>query len=172
MVQFAICPQCDNPIQIVGLYKKLKNTDKPYGKHYTRSVNGLADYNQQAYDYSTYNDWCGLDYNQPKKIKEVTDQIVNIILKNKMTIREVCSLQDSVQDRLKCYIGNAELNRNTEVRMEEDREKIIDARRKEIEQGQQKENLNELPDVSEESDESQYEYEDPEEIFVIKKHNL
>jgi len=69
-------------------------------------------------------------------------------------------------------IGNAELNRNTEVRMEEDREKIIDARRKEIEQGQQKENLNELPDVSEESDESQYEYEDPEEIFVIKKHNL
>jgi len=123
-------------------------------------------------DYSTYNDWCGLDYNQPKKIKEVTDQIVNIILKNKMTIREVCSLQDSVQDRLKCYIGNAELNRNTEVRMEEDREKIIDARRKEIEQGQQKENLNELPDVSEESDESQYEYEDPEEIFVIKKHNL
>ena len=26
-VQFAVCPQCDNPIEIIGLYKKLKNTN-------------------------------------------------------------------------------------------------------------------------------------------------
>ena len=28
---FAVCPACDNPIQIIGLCKKLENTDKPYG---------------------------------------------------------------------------------------------------------------------------------------------
>ena len=27
---FAVCPACDNPIQIIGVYKKLENTDKPY----------------------------------------------------------------------------------------------------------------------------------------------
>lgn len=52
--QFAVCPACDNPIQIIGLYKKLKNTDKPYGKHYMGDVKGLAYYNEQAYRYCPY----------------------------------------------------------------------------------------------------------------------
>lgn len=51
---FAVCPNCDNPIQIIGLYKKLQNTDKPYGKHYGNSVKGLASYDAEAYEY------CGL----------------------------------------------------------------------------------------------------------------
>ncbi len=54
LVQYAVCPICDNPIQILGFYKALKNTDKPYGKHLKRSINGLADYNQQAYDFCPY----------------------------------------------------------------------------------------------------------------------
>ena len=29
---FGVCPACDNPIQLIGLYKKLENTDRPYGK--------------------------------------------------------------------------------------------------------------------------------------------
>lgn len=52
--QFAVCPACDNPIQIIGLYKELKNTDKPYGKHYMSDVKGLAYYNEQAYRYCPY----------------------------------------------------------------------------------------------------------------------
>lgn len=28
---FAVCPVCDNPIQIIGLYKQVKNTPDPYG---------------------------------------------------------------------------------------------------------------------------------------------
>lgn len=51
---FAICPQCDNPIEIIGLYKKLKNTERPYGRHYPQSVKNLAKYNQQTYDYCPY----------------------------------------------------------------------------------------------------------------------
>lgn len=46
---FGICPACDNPIQLIGLYKELKNTDHPYGKHYNRSVKHVAIHNQQNY---------------------------------------------------------------------------------------------------------------------------
>lgn len=53
-IQYAVCPACDNPIQIIGLYKELKNTDKPFGRHCKHSVNGLAEYNQQAYDFCPY----------------------------------------------------------------------------------------------------------------------
>ena len=38
---------CDNPIQLIGLYKKLENTDRPYGKHYNRSFS-FASYNEIA----------------------------------------------------------------------------------------------------------------------------
>ncbi|MDO5399174.1 MAG: hypothetical protein Q4G33_14750 [bacterium] len=44
---YAVCPRCDNPIQILGLYTK----PKLYGRHYTRSVKGLANYYQTNYEY-------------------------------------------------------------------------------------------------------------------------
>ncbi len=53
-VQFAVCPACDNPIQIIGLYKPIKNTPHPYGKHYRHNVLKLAYYSQQAYDFCPY----------------------------------------------------------------------------------------------------------------------
>lgn len=56
LVQFAVCPICDNPIEIIGLYKRLKNTEHPYGKHFPKSLSGLAEYNQQAYDFCPYAD--------------------------------------------------------------------------------------------------------------------
>lgn len=45
---FAICPSCDNPIQLIGLYKRLENTDRPYGKHYNQNTK-IAVHNEQAY---------------------------------------------------------------------------------------------------------------------------
>lgn len=47
--QYAVCPKCDNPIQLIGLYKSLANTPRPFGRHYPKSVNGLAEYNEEAY---------------------------------------------------------------------------------------------------------------------------
>lgn len=38
----AICPFCDNPIVIYGLYSRNKVSDKPYGSHYPDDVNGFA----------------------------------------------------------------------------------------------------------------------------------
>jgi hypothetical protein len=36
--QYAVCPRCDNPIRIIGLYKRLENTPKPFGRHLRRSI--------------------------------------------------------------------------------------------------------------------------------------
>lgn len=45
----AICPSCDNPIQIVGLYIK-DNAKFPYGKHYPNDF-AYAKYNRENYIY-------------------------------------------------------------------------------------------------------------------------
>lgn len=50
---FAICPACDNPIQLIGLYKKLENTDRPYGRHYNRDTK-IAKHNEQTYRFCPY----------------------------------------------------------------------------------------------------------------------
>ena len=42
---YAVCPACDNPIQIIGLFKG----EKPYGRHYKGSIPGLAKYNADNY---------------------------------------------------------------------------------------------------------------------------
>ncbi|MDR3038020.1 MAG: hypothetical protein LBV21_01835 [Candidatus Adiutrix sp.] len=49
-VYYAVCPRCDNPIQIIGLYRR----SKLYGRHLPHSVPGLAEYRQEAYDFCPY----------------------------------------------------------------------------------------------------------------------
>lgn len=51
---FAVCPACDNPIQILGFYHALKNTENPYARHTPQSVRGLAAYRQESYDFCPY----------------------------------------------------------------------------------------------------------------------
>ncbi|CDG89513.1 hypothetical protein [Xenorhabdus bovienii] len=51
---FAICPACDNPIQIIGFYKPSINTPHPYGKHFGRSVPGVGVYDHEAYTWCPY----------------------------------------------------------------------------------------------------------------------
>jgi hypothetical protein len=53
-VQYAVCPACNNPIQIIVLYKRRKNSPKPYGKHYGKNVPDLADHNQDEYERCPY----------------------------------------------------------------------------------------------------------------------
>lgn len=49
----AVCPACDNPIQLVGLYKPLRNTEQPYGKHYNRDTE-IAKHNETDYLFCPY----------------------------------------------------------------------------------------------------------------------
>ena len=53
-LHFAVCPACENPIQILGLYKKLAHTPDPYAKHYSKSVNYLAEYDHESYEFCPY----------------------------------------------------------------------------------------------------------------------
>ena len=46
----AICPACDNPIRIVGLYKREEDVKrKPYGRHTPSDLPGLTVYNEEDY---------------------------------------------------------------------------------------------------------------------------
>lgn len=45
----AICPICDNPISIVGLYKREDSTKKPYGRHHKGTIPDLAVYDEERY---------------------------------------------------------------------------------------------------------------------------
>jgi hypothetical protein len=75
--QYAVCPRCDNPIQIIGLYKRLENTPRPFGRHLRRSIEGLAEYAQERYDY------CPLANPQkpnPNKKRSGQDGIPNALL--------------------------------------------------------------------------------------------
>lgn len=44
---YATCPECENPIQIRGLYTK----ERVYGAHTGKDIDGLNPYNQKNYEY-------------------------------------------------------------------------------------------------------------------------
>lgn len=52
--QFAVCPACDNPIQLVGLYEIPKNLDRPYGKHTTTGIHGIGPSDLEARECCPY----------------------------------------------------------------------------------------------------------------------
>lgn len=52
--QYAVCPECDNPIQIIGLYHNLKNTDRPYGRHTGKPLQGFAYFNAEGFETCPY----------------------------------------------------------------------------------------------------------------------
>ncbi len=59
---YAVCPMCDNPIQLVGLYKKNDEGDrKAYGKHHKGSIYKMAGYNEDEY--------YGCPYSKPNRKK-------------------------------------------------------------------------------------------------------
>ena len=54
---FAVCPICDNPIQLIGLYRDTAESGrKPYGKHCRHTVPDLAEYDEDAYLDCPYSD--------------------------------------------------------------------------------------------------------------------
>lgn len=50
---FAVCPACNNPVQIIGFYKKSTHTEEPFAKHYLGDLK-IAKYVQENYDYCPY----------------------------------------------------------------------------------------------------------------------
>lgn len=48
LAQFAVCPACDNPIQLVGLYELPPNVKSPFGKHATKTIPGIAPFDGES----------------------------------------------------------------------------------------------------------------------------
>ncbi|MFR7660202.1 MAG: hypothetical protein ACLUWL_03510, partial [Bifidobacterium longum] len=55
---YAVCPLCDNPIQIVGLFRRQEESraHRPYGRHHRGDVPGLCRYDEDAYLHCPYAD--------------------------------------------------------------------------------------------------------------------
>lgn len=52
IAQYAICPSCLNPIQLIGMNRG--SQVQPYGRHTGKRVKGLADWKQVKYEYCPY----------------------------------------------------------------------------------------------------------------------
>ena len=91
---------CDNPIQLIGLYKRLENTDRPYGKHYNRSLS-FAPYNETAYCFCPYSSNSREVIKESWK-KELTDYERNIY----NVVREYFDLAVYIiQQKTGIYVG-------------------------------------------------------------------
>ena len=53
-VQYAVCPACDNPIQIIGLYRLPPRVNNPFGRHTGQSVSDLAELDPEERDNCPY----------------------------------------------------------------------------------------------------------------------
>jgi hypothetical protein len=52
---YAVCPLCENPIQLIGLYKAIRSSEKPYGKHCGKDIDErLPSHNSYTYHYCPY----------------------------------------------------------------------------------------------------------------------
>jgi hypothetical protein len=51
--EYAVCPACDNPIQIIGLYEELPHTNRPYGRHSERRISGF-EFEEDIFDWCPY----------------------------------------------------------------------------------------------------------------------
>lgn len=83
---YAICPDCKNPIVIVGLFNDRVLSDgktpvKLHGRHVKRSVEGIANYNQGAYDDCDLTKVNASELSNKSKSKKKVNEIVGLLKK-------------------------------------------------------------------------------------------
>ena len=49
---YGICPYCDSPVQLIGIFRKTENV--PYGKHCGKDVPDVGTHNQEVFEYCPY----------------------------------------------------------------------------------------------------------------------
>lgn len=81
---FGICPACENPVQIIGLYKKIENNSiHPYAKHYNRDAK-IAKHNEYTYRFCPYAIHM---YNTQQEEYEIKEQISELEFNIYYTLR-------------------------------------------------------------------------------------
>ena len=81
--QYGICPSCLNPIQIIGISKKIKVAS--YGKHTGKNIKDLPNWERIKYEYCPYastNDRREID--DEELLPEITESVIELydLLKN------------------------------------------------------------------------------------------
>lgn len=84
---YAICPDCNNPIVIVSLFtdRVLSDGQTPvrlHGRHIKRTVEGVAVYNQEAYDDCDLKNSNASELSQKSKSKKKANEIVGLMKKH------------------------------------------------------------------------------------------
>lgn len=78
--QYAVCTNCNNPVQIVGLYS---NSIRPYGRHLSHMLPDIADYDQVERDQCFYYKPLGLrDSDRRAVIGRQTQIALKILIDN------------------------------------------------------------------------------------------
>lgn len=85
---FAICPACNNPIQIINLFGtqyREEKTGKPnmHGRHYPRNVTGLPVYNQVNYSVCPLHKPTAFGITQIRECELVNEEIKKLIEDNR-----------------------------------------------------------------------------------------
>lgn len=127
LVQYGVCPFCLNPIQLIGIERKIKC--RPYGKHTGTDINGLPKWNQVKYEYCPFSEKKDKkEINDEDRLLEITEDVIELyellksefdrvvyIVSNILGIQ--CSknmwksvLQQFLEDRAYCYPWLTESN--------------------------------------------------------------
>ncbi len=83
IAQYGICPSCLNPIQLIGVAKKVKTM--PYGKHTGKDVPGLPPWSLIKYRYCPFSiKGARREINDDEILPEITEDVIELyeLLKN------------------------------------------------------------------------------------------
>lgn len=90
---FAICPECNNPIQIINLYGakyEEENTGKVaiHGRHFPHNVEGFPDYNKDKYNNCPLHNPIAFHIVEIRNDTTYNEEILKIVKENKNIIAE------------------------------------------------------------------------------------
>lgn len=116
---YAICPACNNPINIVNIYDNERyeigtRRQAPHGRHHDKDLPGLANYNKDAYNSCPLANPKAFGLTTKRKNKEDCNEIIEIIDNNKELllkhIRDITGIyfSNSLFEKLLSYFMNAE----------------------------------------------------------------
>lgn len=112
---FGLCPACENPVQLIGLYKRIKNDAvQPYAKHCNRDAE-IAKHNEYTYKFCPYAShiYTSQTYETKTEVSELEYNIYCILRDNfdaavylTQQISGLYLSKAEIQDLLRDYIVN------------------------------------------------------------------
>lgn len=112
---FGLCPACENPVQLIGLYKQIRNDAvQPYAKHCNRDAE-IAKHNEYTYKFCPYAShiYTSQTYETKTEVSELEYNIYCILRENfdaaVYLMQQISGLylsKPEVQDLLRDYIVN------------------------------------------------------------------